>query len=518
MTSLNFFEQDSAPEQFDLREYQHRCLDDLALGIQQGHRRQILCSPTGSGKTVIAAHLIDLARQKKSRVVFATEFISLVDQASETLRRYGIPHGIAQGENTRNRGERIQVVSLPTIEKRGFWPDIDLLIIDEAHRQRKSVLEFATQWGGPTIGLSATPMTQGLGIYYTRVVNAVTTDDLLRDGWLASLKVFTPEMQIDMSGAPTTGAGGEWAASEVGKRVKPIIGNVVSEWVRLTHEHFGGPVKTLLFSADVADGEEICAAFQRAGYDFRQSSYHDSTEDTQRMVRQFRNGEFTGLVSVEKFVLGFDVPDVKCIVGGRPYRKSLASFIQQLGRGMRIADGKDYCLYIDTAGNMAGWYEDVLDFWAMGVNVLNKDAKQMAKKTRREKDEQPEVVCLSCGYVLMPAMRSCPSCGIERQRRSKIVKAHADMRELVQPGSREWMQAREWTWAEMCKVALGWKGGDVQRAKSLALAQYKNLYGDFPPREWGFIESEGGDARVERRMRKQIAEWRRSTPIGRYSE
>ena len=118
------------------------------------------------------------------------------------------------------------------------------------------------------------------------------------------------------------------------------MGDIVSTYERMTHQHFGGPVKTLLFSADIAHGEELCRAFQAAGHDFRQSTYRDSDDDTERLVEGFRQGAFTGLVSVEKFVKGFDVPDVLCMIGARPYSSSLASVIQQMGRGMRTAEGK----------------------------------------------------------------------------------------------------------------------------------------------------------------------------------
>ena len=103
------------------------------------------------------------------------------------------------------------------------------------------------------------------------------------------------------------------------------------------------------------------------------------------MVEGFRRGEFTSLVSVEKFVKGFDVPDVLCMIGARPYSSSLASVIQQMGRGMRIAEGKDFALYLDHAGNVAGWYDDVMEFWANGVDRL--DTAEKRKPKRREGEE-----------------------------------------------------------------------------------------------------------------------------------
>ena len=148
--------------------------------------------------------------------------------------------------------------------------------------------------------------------------------------------------EIDMTGAKKTA--GEWQKEEVRKRGRPIIGDIVSTWERMTRQHFGGPVKTLLFSADIAHGEELCRAFQAAGHDFRQSTYRDGIDETEVLVEGFRRGEFTGLASVEKFVKGFDVPDVLCMIGARPYSSSLASVIQQMGRGMRIAEGKEFCV------------------------------------------------------------------------------------------------------------------------------------------------------------------------------
>ena len=113
------------------------------------------------------------------------------------------------------------MASAQTIEKRDYWNSLDLLIIDEAHVQRKAILEFAKAWAGPVIGLTATPLTPGLGDHYTHVVNATTTDSLLSDGWLSPLRIF-PATPMDMTGAKKTA--GEWTGSEVRNRGRASSG------------------------------------------------------------------------------------------------------------------------------------------------------------------------------------------------------------------------------------------------------------------------------------------------------
>ena len=488
------------PKTLELRPLQSEAIDAVRNGLRQGHKRQILCAPTGFGKTEVAIRLIQEAHAKGSRVAFVCDRITLVDQTSERLSDYGIPHGVAQSANTRNRQEKIQVCSAQTIEKREYWKELDLVVIDEAHVQRKKILDFVKGWGGPVIGLTATPLTPGLNETYTNIVNATTTDTLLEQGWLAPLRIFaaTP---IDMQGAKK--AMGEWTSSEVRKRGQVIIGDIVSEWVRMTHLHFGGPVKTLVFSADVAHGEELCQAFQQAGYDFRQSSYKDDDKETRRMVESFRRGEFVGLASVEKFVKGFDVPDVMAMIGARPYSSSLASVIQQLGRGMRIAPGKDFCLYLDHAQNMAGWYEDVCDIWENGVDHFPE--KNNDKQTRREGEQQADVICSGCKFVLPKGAAVCPYCGTERRRRqTKAQKVSGRMEEVTRPGSREWQENKRWVWQQLSTLALERKGGDEVSAKRFALAQYKSLYGEWP--SWDGLMPTGNpvDDRVARKVRQQL--------------
>ena len=505
-TQISMLERPAPAGELVLRPYQAWSVDELARAKRDGHLWTILCSPTGSGKTEIAIHLIERARKRGMRVAFVCDRRILVKQTSDRFAVYGIPHGVAMAEKTFGRSMPIQICSVQTIQKRGYWPALDLLVIDEAHTQHKGVLEFAKNWGGPVIGLTATPLTEGLGQWYSKVINAVTTDRLLADGYLAPLKIYAAT-EIDMTGAKKTA--GEWQKEEVRKRGRPIIGDIVSTWERMTRQHFGGPVKTLMFSADIAHGEELCQAFQAAGHDFRQSTYRDGIDETEVLVEAFRRGDFTGLVSVEKFVKGFDVPDVLCMIGARPYSSSLASVIQQMGRGMRTAEGKDFCLYLDHAGNVAGWYDDVMEFWANGVDRL--DTAEKRKPKRREGEDRPDVVC-NCGFVLQTGMQSCPSCGAaRRRRRTRAEVVPGRMEEWAPAKPAEWMKDESWVWSQLSRLALIRKGGDVEAAQRSASGYYKGMYGRGP--SWGrpLVPCEGPvDERVSKRVQYNLIRYQHS--------
>ena len=242
-----------APNVLSLWPFQEEAIESLQVASRSGKRRIILCAPTGSGKTEMAIHLIQEAQREGSKVTFVVDGISLAKQTSNRLWSYGIEHGYAQAENTWGRGAKIQVAMAQTIEKRESWADLDMLIIDECHIQRNAIQKFAREWGGRVIGLTATPIVKVLRETWEMVVNASTTDALVADGRLAPVEIYAAT-EIDMRGAAKTA--GEWTAGAVRERSGRIIGDIVSTWAKYTSEHFGGPAKTLLFSADTAHGAE----------------------------------------------------------------------------------------------------------------------------------------------------------------------------------------------------------------------------------------------------------------------
>ena len=336
-----------------------------------------------------------------------------------------------------------------------------------------------------TIGLTATPLTKGLGDIYEDVVNATATNDLLQDGYLAPIRVYSPQSLIDISNIKTTGS--EWQREDLGRRVAQIVGDVIPEWERRTQEHFGTHrVPTLVFGASVADCEAICEAFQTAGHDFQTVHYRMSSAEKQAAIERFRRNEHTGLVSCVALTKGFDVPHAMCLVDCYPLRKSLSMHIQKLGRVMRTAPGKQFGIVIDHAGNWLAFQRETMAFFAAGCQSLNDRAPGDIKPRKAQDDEAVrEHTCAECGLILEPQATECLGCGAARQRRrphtTETVAGElghaATIDGLVGSFNGDW-------WPEICTYASQIMHNDPERARRIAVGAYKGLFGQWPNRKY----------------------------------
>ena len=298
--------------------------------------------------------------------------------------------------------------------------DIDLIIMDECQEVRKKIVALAIERDIRMIGLSATPLTEGLDDIYEAVVNVTSTNDLLgsinpKTGkpYLSPLHIIAPDAEVDTQGLRESTAG-EWVREDVSGRVREIVGDIVPEWEKQTTKWFGGPVKTIAFCASVADSEDTAQAFQESGYDFHVIHYRQTAEQKQEIIEAFRHGKHMGLISCVALTKGFDVPEVRCLIDAYPHRKSLSMVIQKLGRVMRAAQGKEFGLVIDHAGNWLGFYSSLKAFFAAGVQDLKKT--KLKNVTRQPKEKTEGLRCHSCGYVMGERMDQCPACGAKRRR------------------------------------------------------------------------------------------------------
>jgi DNA repair protein RadD len=454
-----------------LRAYQTLALNGLRAGFAAGKRSQILYLPTGGGKTEVAIALLEATKTKGNKAAMILDRIILCDQTSIRLDKYSIDHGVLQSGHWRYRPyEQIQVCSAQTIEKRGSFPGLTILIIDECHAMRRQTMEFIK--ANPDIkvvGLSATPFTKGLGNVYENVVSTITTAELVKEKVLSPLRVFIAK-EINMDGAKKVA--GEWSQGEATKRGMQITGDIVTEWIKKTHEIYNKPRKTIVFCSGVEHGADLSKQFAAQGYNFISISYKDDDQFKKDVIEDFSkpDTEIHGLIATDILTKGFDVPDVMIGVSARPFSKSLSSHIQQMGRVMRGLQGKDFAVWLDHSGNYLRFQEDWDQIYNEGVQTLD-DGKEKAKKEKTE-GEKEAAKCPKCGAMWPSQSDTCLHCGHTRQRKNKVDSVPGEMEELT--GSRSREEKQEW-WS-MCQYKINYAGWSAGRAAHT----YKDKFGVWP--------------------------------------
>lgn len=432
------------------REFQIKAHEALREGFKAGHRKQIIMAPTGAGKTYIGLRLCREAIQKGKRAVFLCDRTTLINQTSEVADRYGLSrHGIIQANHWRRNNEHLlQIASVQTIAKRQYWPDVDVLVVDEAHTTYKSWTEFADRTRAAVIGLSATPFTTGLGNIFTNLVNATTMFDLTQNGVLVPMRIFSCH-RPDMTGAETSG--GEWTSKAAGERGMEIVGDVVADWIR-----FGDNRKTIVFGGTIDHCESLCRQFINAGIMAAVFTSNTGEKERARLLEEYRkpDGYLKVLISVEALAKGFDVPDVGCICDARPLRKSLSTAIQMWGRGLRSSpeSGKKDCYLLDFSGNIIRFFEDFNNIYFNGLQELN-DGQKLDKEIRKQEEWQPKG-CPRCGYK--PFLKRCMSCGFEKVSINKVEAQSGTMKEIYMGSGSERKKLADNSkhlWDQLCTYA-----------------------------------------------------------------
>ena len=400
-----------------LRPYQAHAIQNLRLALAGGVVRQMLCSPTGSGKTEIGMALIKGARAKGKRVAFLCNRVHLVEQTSQRFMRSGIAHGIIQGDNTTRVYENVLVASIQTVARRGL-PDVDLIIIDEAHavagsKDYRAVMMAAK--GVPLIGLSATPYAKGLGKHYDelggalfeKMIIAATISELIADDYLVDCDVYAPSAP-DMAGIKQTrNSFGEmdYSDADVGSAAdKPeLVGDIVTHWTRLAKG-----TATVCFASNIAHSKHIVERFVATGVAAEHIDCYTDEDERKAILMRIETGETLVISNVGILCEGWDFPACKTLILARP-TKSLIRYLQMAGRVLRPHASKTRALILDHSGTVIRLGFPTDEF----ALALDDRTPKDSPASRRRKAPLPKA-CPSCSYV--KTVHKCPVCGFEPEK------------------------------------------------------------------------------------------------------
>lgn len=388
-----------------LRPYQTDIIGEVRQRLGEGLRAPLIVSPTGSGKTVMFSHIADGAGKKNKRVWILVHRAELVEQTSRTMREIGIHHGIIAAGWPVDPLPHVQVVSVQTVVRRtgGLIPP-DLIIVDECHHSAAGTWSKILSAFPKAIrlGFTATPERldgKGLSDAFDCLIRGPEVAWLIEQGFLTQPKYYAPPHQLNLDGLHVRG--GDYARDEVAKEMdKPsITGDAVSHYRRICD---GAPA--VAFCASIAHAEHVAQAFCSAGY---RATTLDGTLDRierRKRVRGLADGSIQILTSCEIISEGFDIPVVSAAILLRP-TKSLGMHLQQIGRVLRIAPGKQHAYILDHVGNCLrhGLAEEERDW--------NLEGRKKRKKKAGDDDDAPPVrQCPKCYACHVPAPH-CPECG-----------------------------------------------------------------------------------------------------------
>lgn len=409
---------------YNLRPYQVEAVNKLRDGIRQGMLAQVLMSPTGSGKTVLASFLVNSAVSRGRRVFFIVDTLELIDQAVVTFGKDGLEDdiGVIQGDHWLTDYSRmIQVATIQTLRAR--WDRMPesmrptLVFIDEVqvfHKAHEEIMKWCREKKIPVIGLSATPFRKGLAKHFDRLVVGVTISQLTDEGFLKPALCYSPGVP-DLSGVKT-GSDGDWVDDALAEVMgdAAIMGDVVEQWAKLADGR-----QTIAFGCNVAHARAMAAAFVRAGIKAAEVDGYMKEDERTDIINRYRAGQITVLCNVAVLTKGFDAPETSCIILARP-TKSIMMHYQMMGRGIRIHPNSVDCIIIDHAGNCLrnGQPTDPLP------EELDDGSKK--RVDRREKDDKKvkeAKACWNCGYMHMAA--SCPQCFAEVKKFAQDVDSAA---------------------------------------------------------------------------------------------
>jgi DNA repair protein RadD len=404
-----------------LRDYQKRSVDDLFdwwTKRPEAEAIPLLVLPTASGKSVICAEIVRQMWEHypdyRPRTVVLVPSKELAEQNASKLTAL-LPPSIQVGFVSASLGKKqhqadVIVATIGSIHKSAhLLGDIKIVIIDEAHlvnsrgadvgMYRSFLSSLGKSCDFRTVGMTATPfrgnqvwLTDGDEPLFTGVASNVNMRELLDQGFIAPLVPPRVKMTTRIDASKVGIVNGDYKVNELSAVVDKYLHKVASESVYLAM----GRRKWICFTPSVANAESLCDKLCEKGIVSKVVVGETPKQEREDSILDFRSGQIDCLVTVLALSVGFDVPDVDCIIWCRPTRSPVL-YVQGMGRGTRIADGKTDCLVLD--------FTDTVE--RLGpVDTI----KGRAKKTSGTQ-EAPYCICPECGDRNHAAALVCVSCG-----------------------------------------------------------------------------------------------------------
>lgn len=427
----------------ELRWYQEEAVEKTIdfISSEVGHPLVVL--PTGSGKSLVLCEIayrfleIDITKD----VLVLSHIQEILEQDHKALKEHfpDIEIGLYSAGLGSKQKRKITVAGIQSVHSRpDLFRNVGIVIIDECHlinpSQKGMYRKLLKEIDAVYVGLTATNFRLGHGYIhkgkdslFTDVVCDMSSIEnfnrLVREGYLSRLISKGTKMKMDVNKIKITGGDFNIGALNNAFDRDSITDVAVQEIIMFGKNY----KKWLVFAIDTKHAEHISEMFKHYGYNVP-CVHSKMTGDRHEVVKDLKEGSIRGVVNVNMLTTGLDVPDIDLIAMLRP-TQSPVLHVQTIGRGLRVAEGKDHCLVLDFAGNTK----------RLGPinNVL---VKEKGDKIRAGEAIMKE--CPGCNVLHPGAVRVCDVCGHEFEFK-QYLELTATTTEIVEESTEKWVDVRD---------------------------------------------------------------------------
>lgn len=423
------------------RWYQKEASEALMNCLSDDKEKKIhplVVAPTGSGKSLIICEFINdyISKYPLSKILVLSHVKEILSQDFNALKNYfeGIDVGLySAGMNSRTI-HRITVAGIQSVyRKADLFKDVGIVIIDECHlvtiRTTGMYRTFLDKINANYVGLTATHFRlghgfihEGEGALFNHIAFDLSKPDhfnrLVAEGYLT--KLITKSTHLKLNPDKIKIVAGDYDNKELALAFdRHEITNIAIDEIIKFGENYK---KWLVFAIDIEHAEHITASFIKKGINAAVVHSKMSNDNRDEVIQGFKDGKYKAIVNVNILTTGLDVPDIDLIAMLRPTQSPVVH-VQTIGRGLRVAPGKEHCLVLDFSGN------------TMRLGPIND--VQVKKKKKGQKGKPVVKVCPECKSIVFAASKICDICGFEFVFKTKLT-VSADDIEVVKRNMVDW--------------------------------------------------------------------------------
>lgn len=335
-------------------------INNLNKILEKGEKRALLISATGTGKTYASAFA--LRENKPRRALFLVHREQIAKQAIESYKKifgetktFGLLSGNSKGFEADFLFSTMQMMSKEDIFKKFKEDEFDIIVIDEAHRIGASSYQKIIQYFKPKLllGMTASPeRTDGYDVYKEfnyNIACEIRLKQALEENFLCPFHYFgITDIEFDGETIDENTELSDFSKLTCDERVNYIIKQIEF------YGHSGTTTNGLVFCSSKREALALSDKFNDRGYFTVVLTGEDSQEKREEAINRLTSKNIEEKIdyifTVDIFNEGVDIPEINQVIMLRPTESPIV-FVQQLGRGLRKAEDKEYVVILDFIGN-----------------------------------------------------------------------------------------------------------------------------------------------------------------------